>query len=123
MGRVLVADDEEHILSVMMDILEGAGHEVTGVRDGEEALAALKTSAPFDVALIDVMMPKLDGYHLAAQIHGLPDPPRIVIVTSRNFDRDEATLQTVGAAAFLPKPFSNKELIEVVTRLMAHGPS
>jgi CheY-like chemotaxis protein len=118
MGRVLIADDEEHILEVMIDVLEGAGHVVIGVHDGEQAVKRLRESR-FDVALIDVMMPKMDGYHVAAQIHGLEDPPRVVIVTSRNFDGDKQALYAAGVAAFLPKPFSNRDLIEVVARLLA----
>lgn len=116
--RILIADDEAEILDVMRDVLEDAGYEVTGVGDGAQALSLLKDTK-FDVALIDVMMPKLDGYHLAAQIHGLPNPPKVVIVTSRNFDRDERTLRSVGVAAFLPKPFSNRDLLEVVATLVS----
>lgn len=121
MGRVLIADDEEQILGAMMDVLEGAGHEVVGAFDGEEALKLIEKQQ-FDVALLDVMMPKLDGYHLATRIHGLPKPPKIVIVTARNYDHDESTLKSVGVEAFLPKPFSNRDLIEVVARLIAGKP-
>jgi len=116
MTRVLVADDEEQILGVMIDILEGAGYEVVGVPDGEVAFKVLQEQQ-FDVALLDVVMPKLSGYHLAAKISGLPNPPKIAIVTSRNYDKDAKTLQAVGVDAFLPKPFSNKDLIEVVETL------
>jgi len=117
MGRILIADDETEILSVMTDVLEEAGHKVIGVIDGEEAFKELQKHV-FDVALIDVMMPKMDGYHLATRIHGLPRPPKVVIVTSRNYDKDQKTLEAVGVAAFLPKPFSNRDLIEVVSNLM-----
>lgn len=120
MGRILIADDEEHILEVMVDVLEMAGHEVVGVADGEEALHQLQTSL-FDVALIDVMMPKLDGYHLAQRIHGLPSPPKVVIVTSRNFEGDQPALRAAGVNAFLPKPFSNRDLVEVVHNLMSES--
>lgn len=118
MGRILVADDEEHILEVMVDVLEDVGHEVVGVRDGEEAFRVLQL-AEFDVALVDVMMPKMDGYHLATKIHGLEKPPKVVIVTSRNMEGDRQALYAAGVAAFLPKPFSNRDLLEVVTNLLA----
>lgn len=117
MGRILIADDEEQILSVMVDVLEAAGHDVVGVADGAEALNKLKLEE-FDVALIDVMMPKMDGYHVAAQIHGLPTPPKVVIVTSRNYDGDRQALRAAGVDAFLPKPFSNKDLLEVVANML-----
>ena len=117
MGRILIADDEQHILEVMVDILESAGHEVIAVPDGHEALFHLQSSY-FDIAILDVMMPKLDGYHLAQAVHGLPKPPIVVIVTSRDFDGDKHALTAAGVAAFLPKPFSNKDLIEVVAKLL-----
>src|SRR4051794_34397241 len=117
MGRILIADDEQQILEVMVDILEAAGHQVIAVADGQEALFHLQSSY-FDVALLDVMMPKMDGYHLAQAVHGLEKPPVIVIVTSRDFDGDKQVLAAAGAAAFLPKPFSNKDLVEVVAKLL-----
>lgn len=117
MGRILIADDEKQILEVMVDILEAAGHEVIAVADGKEALFHLQSSY-FDIAILDVMMPKMDGYHLAQAVHGLPKPPAVVIVTSRDFDGDKQALTAAGAAAFLPKPFSNKDLIEVVAKLL-----
>ena len=116
MKRILIADDEEHILGVMIDVLEGAGYEVVGVSDGEQALEKLQNQS-FDVALLDVMMPKLNGYQLATKINGLENQPKVIIVTSRNYDKDEKTLRTVGASAFLPKPFSNKDLLDVVKNL------
>ncbi len=117
MARILIADDERQILEVMTDVLEAAGHEVVGVADGQEALWRLQTR-DFDVALLDVMMPKLDGYHLAQSIHGLANPPKVVIVTSRDFKGDEQALVAAGADAFLPKPFSNRDLVEVVANLL-----
>jgi len=116
MARILIADDELQILEVMVDVMEGAGHEVVGVSNGEEALQMLQTKE-FDVALIDVMMPRLDGYHLAQKLHSFPNPPRVVIVTSRDFDGDKHALQATGVDAFLPKPFSNRDLLDVVSAL------
>jgi CheY-like chemotaxis protein len=118
MGRILIADDEAKILEVMIDVLENAGHEVTGVADGEAAVVELKKGT-YDVALLDVMMPKLNGYEVAAQIINLPNRPGIVIVTAaRNFEVDKGVLSNVGADAFLPKPFSNKDLLKVVKDLL-----
>ncbi len=119
MGRILIADDEAKILEAMMDVLEMAGHDVTGVPDGEAAVNELKVKE-YDVVLLDVMMPKLNGYQAAAQIHGIPNRPSIVIVTAaRNFESDKSVLENVGAEAFLPKPFANKDLIKVVKDLLA----
>jgi len=118
MGKVLIADDEINILEVMVEVLESAGHRVTGVHDGEEALKILRAKE-FDVAIIDVMMPKIDGYHVAAAIHGLSHPPKILIVTSRDFEQDKVALEASGVDAYLPKPFSNHDLVDVVDTLLA----
>ena len=64
------------------------------------------------------MMPKLDGYHAALKVHGLPKPPKMVIVTSRNFDGDKHALEAAGVDAFLSKPFQNRDLVEVVANLV-----
>ncbi len=117
MGRILIADDEEHILEVMMDVLEAAGHDVVGVPDGAEAVDQFKTKT-FDLVLLDVVMPKLDGYHAAQKIRGLPNSPKIIIVTSRDYDGDKHALQAAGADAYLPKPFANKDLVSVVENLL-----
>lgn len=101
----------------MKDILETQGHSVVAVSDGETALMHLK-SKPFDVALIDVMMPRLDGYHVAAAIRAIEKPPKIVIVTARDFHNDKEAVRASGADAFLPKPFATKDLIEVVHNLI-----
>lgn len=117
MGRILIADDEKHILEVMIDILEAAGHQVIAVADGQEALFHLQSSY-FDVAVLDVVMPRIDGYHLANAVHGLQKPPAVIIVTSRDFDGDKHALIGAGVSAFLQKPFSNKDLVEVVARMI-----
>ena len=116
MARVLIADDELQILEAMVDVLESAGHEVMGVSNGEEALHLLKAKQ-FDVALIDVMMPRLDGYHLAQRLHALPHRPRVAIVTSRDFNGDKHALKGAGVEAFLQKPFANRDLLDLVTTL------
>lgn len=117
MARILIADDEEHILEVMMDVLETAGHDVVGVADGAEAVQQFRTKT-FDVVLLDVVMPRLDGYHAAQKIRGFPNPPKVIIVTSRDYDGDKHALQAAGADAYLPKPFANKDLITVVENLL-----
>jgi CheY-like chemotaxis protein len=119
MGRILIADDEAKILEVMVDVLEIAGHEVTGVADGQAAVDELKRN-DYDVVLLDVMMPRLNGYQTATQIQGFPNRPAIVIVTAaRNYESDKKILENIGVDAFLPKPFSNQDLKNVVKELLA----
>ncbi len=117
MARILVADDEQQILEAIVDVLENAGHTVVGVSDGREALFQVQ-STQFDLVVLDVMMPKMDGYHLAKEIHNLRNPPIIVIATSRNFEGDKQALLAAGAAAFVSKPFSNRDLVDMVATLV-----
>jgi DNA-binding response OmpR family regulator len=117
MGRILVVEDDENILSAMIDVITSAGHEAVGVEDGEKALGLLD-SQRFDVALLDVMLPKISGYHVAAKCHGLPDPPKIIIVTARDFKGDTQTVHNVGADAFIQKPFSNRDLLNAIKTLL-----
>lgn len=117
MAKILVADDEPSILDVIIETLEQCGHEVVGVSDGLQALNLLN-SLIFDLAILDVMMPKLDGYHLATKIHGLVHPPKVMIISSRNFEDDRSLLNSIGADAFLAKPFSKKELINAIDNLI-----
>jgi two-component system, OmpR family, response regulator ResD len=117
MFKVLVADDDRQILDSIVDVFENGGYEVVGVCDGLQALALLKTHS-FDMAIIDVMMPKMDGYHLAAKIHALEKKPKVVIMSSRRFEEDKVTLDHIGVSAFMQKPFSIKELLETVQRLL-----
>jgi CheY-like chemotaxis protein len=116
MAKILVADDEVNIAEMAKGILTEFGHDVDIVHDGQSALLRLQTKT-YDVALIDVKMPLMDGYHLAAEAQGLQHPPKIVIATARDYDNDQAAVKAVGVSAFLHKPFSNKDLVEVVERL------
>ncbi len=118
MGRILIADDEQKILELMKDILESQGHQVVAVSDGETALRWAQSDR-FDVALIDVMMPRMDGYHVAASMRAFENPPKIIIVTARDFHGDREAVQASGADAFLHKPFSAKDLMDVVKNLIA----
>ncbi|MCG3203575.1 MAG: putative transcriptional regulatory protein YedW [Elusimicrobia bacterium] len=117
MGKILIADDEQSILEAMTDVLLDQGHQVVGVSDGREALFQIQLQ-DFDVAILDVMMPKMDGYHLAQALRGLAHPPAVLIVTSRDFEGDQQALKATGVTAFLQKPFSNSELVDVVDQLL-----
>jgi DNA-binding response OmpR family regulator len=108
---VLVADDDPDILSLVSLRLERAGYEVVTAGDGEQALAAALERAP-DLALLDVMMPKLDGYEVTQRLRA-SDSTRhvpVILLTARVQEADIERGVEAGADDYVKKPFSTTEL-------------
>lgn len=110
---VLAVDDDPSILELVKDILAGEGYAVEGARNGVEALASLERKRPC-VILLDMRMPALDGWGVAAELRrrGLSYP--VVVVTAAENARGWAA--EIGADAYLAKPFQLSELLQVVSR-------
>jgi DNA-binding response OmpR family regulator len=108
---VLVADDDEEILALIAFRLERSGYTVILARDGEEALALARDERP-DLAVLDVMMPKLDGFELTRRLRTDEATSRmpIILLTARAQDADVRRGFDVGADDYLRKPFSPQEL-------------
>jgi two-component system, sensor histidine kinase and response regulator len=119
--HVLVADDNPVNRLVATRILERAGHRVEAVEDGRQALAALARSA-FDVALLDVQMPELDGL-ATAQIFRVQEPEHshmpIVALTAQAMPGDRELCLAVGMDGYLAKPFKPVQLLETIAQVMA----
>ena len=108
---VLVADDDPDILSLVSLRLERAGYDVVTAGDGEQALAAALERAP-DLALLDVMMPKLDGYEVTQRLRA-SDSTRhvpVILLTARVQEADIERGVEAGADDYVKKPFSTTEL-------------
>jgi two-component system OmpR family response regulator len=112
---VLVADDEEDIVELLAVDLQAEGYEVVLARDGEEAVRLAHQHRP-DIALIDVVMPKLDGYEVTRRIRNESDGVRVVLLTARAQVADVLRGFRAGADDYITKPFSTEELR---TRLQA----
>lgn len=116
---VLVADDDPDILSLVKLRLERSGYDVVSAGDGEQALATARTRTP-DLALLDVMMPKLDGYEVTAQLRQeeatrhLP----VILLTARVQESDIARGIEAGADDYVKKPFSTHELRDRVQAVL-----
>lgn len=121
MAKILVADDEEGLLELIRFSLDADGHTVTTAKNGKEALE-LSRKGGFALIVMDVMMPFMDGYHVAAEVSQAKDAPPILLLTSRDFDQDQAAIKGSGATAFLSKPFEITELTRVVRELIAATP-
>jgi DNA-binding response OmpR family regulator len=108
---VLVADDDEDILELITFRLERSGYIVVQARDGEEAWNLAQAEPP-DLAVLDVMMPKLDGFELTRRLRAKPETERvpIILLTARAQDADVQQGFDAGADDYLRKPFSPQEL-------------
>ena len=108
---VLVADDDPDILALVTFRLERAGYDVVGASDGEQALH-LALAQPPDLAVLDVMMPKLDGYEVTTRLRQNERTRRmpIILLTARVQEADIARGFEVGADDYVKKPFSPQEL-------------
>jgi DNA-binding response OmpR family regulator len=108
---VLAADDDEDILELVAFRLERSGYTVLRARDGEEALRVALEAKP-DLAVLDVMMPKLDGFELTRRLRADDATSRmpIILLTARAQDADVQAGFDAGADDYLRKPFSPQEL-------------
>jgi CheY-like chemotaxis protein len=116
---VLVADDEQDILALVTTILERAGYEVLPVRDGAEALVAVRDRRP-DLAVLDISMPELDGLEVLRQLRADTETSElpVVLLSAQAQEADVARGFATGASAYVKKPFSPRDLTERVDELL-----
>ena len=116
--RILIADDEPNIVMSLEFILQQSGFETAVARDGEEALQEVERFRP-DLVLLDVMMPRRDGYEVCQTLRagGWTDL-KIVMLTAKGRDTEVAKGLAVGADAYVTKPFSTRELVEKVRTIL-----
>jgi len=112
---VLVVDDDEMIRRLVRAVLEADEFEVAEARDGETALRLASEREP-SVVVLDVMMPGLDGVEVCRRLDH--EKVRVVVLTARDDPKLEAEARLAGADAFLTKPFSSIELLDLVSELM-----
>lgn len=102
--HMLIADDNTAIIDILRAFAEREGWQVTAASDGEAALAAARDGA-FDVVLLDVMMPKMDGFAVCRALRAVSDVP-ILMITARGEDYDRIMGLDIGADDYIVKPFS-----------------
>ena len=111
--RILVADDEEGTLALLTDVLTYSGFVVTPARDGLEAFALARATPP-DLALLDVMMPGLDGRELCRRLHADDGLSHVPVILCSATSIDAVDWRAAGAVGFLQKPFPIRELTKIV---------
>lgn len=122
MANILVADDNQQIASIIEEYLKKEGHTPHIAKDGEEALSLFRKLKP-DAVLLDVMMPKLDGFAVCREIRKTSAVP-VIMVTARGEDFERIMGLDIGADDYIVKPFSPGELmarLRAVLRRMDRG--
>ncbi|MGO8675473.1 MAG: response regulator transcription factor [Limisphaerales bacterium] len=110
MERVLVIEDELPMRVALEDVLAGEGYRVLTAADGESGLKRALEEKP-DLILLDIMMPRLDGYAVCAELRRLSKPVPILMLTAKGQVEDRVSGLDAGADDYLVKPFSTKELL------------
>ena len=120
--KVLIADDEQNIVISIEFLMKREGFQVSIARDGEEALAKVLSERP-DLVLLDVMMPKKNGYEVCQSIKGDPEiaSTRVLMLTAKGRDTEIAKGLAIGADAYMTKPFSTRDLVAKAKELLALG--
>jgi DNA-binding response OmpR family regulator len=119
--KILIVDDEPNIVTSLQFLMNRRGYETQVARSGEEALAAVESFRP-DLLLLDVNMPKVDGYEVAQRLRDAGwNQLRIVMLTAKGRETEVAKGMAVGADLYVTKPFSTRELVDQVAQLL--GPT
>jgi DNA-binding response OmpR family regulator len=116
-ARLLLVDDERHIVDVVEHVLKEQGFEVTVAMDGDAGLKAFEQSRP-DLVLLDLTLPGIPGLELFKEIRGLCPATPVIMLTSRAEEIDRILGLELGADDYVTKPFSNRELVARVKALL-----
>ena len=120
MARVLVVEDNYANQRLVRMILESMGHAVTCASTGEEGWSHVQED-PFDLVLLDMHLPGLDGFELARRIKSLRPALRVVAVTAMAMDGDRARVLGAGCDGYVSKPLSVPDLRQCVEAMLAPG--
>jgi DNA-binding response OmpR family regulator len=120
MKRILVAEDERAIREGLVDLLESENFAVTAVTDGEAAIAAWKEGG-VDLALLDIMMPKMSGYDVCREIRKTDALIPVVFLSAREEEIDKVLGLELGADDYIVKPFGVHELVARVKAALRRG--
>src|SRR6266849_6747547 len=115
-ATILTADDDPQLLRLMTRNLQLEGYEVLAASDGQQALEQIESKSP-DLVLLDVMMPRMDGFSVCHKVREFSALP-IIIVTARGQDQDKVRGLDLGADDYLTKPFSVAELLARVRAVL-----
>ena len=120
--RVLVVEDEPNIVDSLSFLMKQAGFTVQVARDGDTALRVLESQVP-DLILLDVMLPRRDGYDVCRAIRANPawSGVKVIMLTAKGRELDRRKGLELGADDYIAKPFSTREIVERVRGLLEPG--
>lgn len=121
--KILIVDDDPNIVISLEYLMKREGYSVAVAMDGEAALAAVANIVP-DLILLDIMMPKKDGFEVCRIIRANPDwqAIKILMLTAKARDTERSKGLALGADIYMTKPFSTKDLVEQVKQLLVAAP-
>ena len=122
MAKILIADDEKLIRKLIGDYLKKEGHEVLEAENGEIALQIFEANKDLELALLDIMMPEIDGWEVCRRIREKSDMP-VMLVSARSQDFDQIMGFESGADDYVTKPFSLAIISKRVDTLLKRGTS
>lgn len=117
--KVLIVDDEENIVMSLEFLMQQAGFDVHVARQGEEAMSQIAAVGP-DLVLLDVMLPRLNGYEICQKVRENPrwEHIKILMLSAKGREAEVAKGLALGANAYVTKPFSTKELVTRVQQIL-----
>jgi DNA-binding response OmpR family regulator len=118
--RVLIADDEENIVTALEFLLQRRGYETRVAKNGDDALSEVESFAP-DLVLLDIMMPRKSGYEVCQRMRSRPEwrHIKIIMLSAKGRDVEVSKGVSLGADLYITKPFSNTELVAKIDGLLA----
>ncbi|MBS1705891.1 MAG: response regulator [Armatimonadetes bacterium] len=121
-SKILVCDDERHIVRLIQVNLEKQGYQIVTAYDGKEGLEKIKAEKP-DLVVLDVMMPYMDGFEVLKNLRREPSTESlpVIMLTAKAQDKDVFEGYHYGADMYLTKPFNPMELISFVKRILGGG--
>jgi two-component system, OmpR family, alkaline phosphatase synthesis response regulator PhoP len=117
--KILITEDSPTVLEILKSVLAEEGYEVIAASDGQQALNLAKTEKP-DLMVLDLMLPKIDGYKVCRMLkfdEKYKDIP-IIMLTARTNETDERLGKEVGADAYIKKPFQPEVVIDEIKKLL-----
>ena len=117
--RILIVDDEPNIVLSLEFLMKKNGYEVETATDGDQAMDAVEQQKP-DLMLLDVMMPRKDGYQVCQLLRGREEfkDVRIVMLTAKGRDVEREKGLSLGADDYITKPFSTQDVVDKVSELL-----
>lgn len=121
--KILIVDDEPNIVLSLEFLMQQSGYEVATARDGADAMQKIATFQP-DLVLLDIMLPLLNGFEVCQRIreNSQWNGIKVIMLSAKGREIEVSKGIALGADAYVTKPFSTRDLIAQVQRLLANGP-